>query len=120
MDLGRGIYSISEEEKRTLIQEGYPVPTRFPLSKAEERCLKKCRRKIKNKISAQESRRKKKEYLDSLEIKLQTSIVENSDLKKRLETLESNNRTLISQITKLQKMVGGVPKIRRDGSSQTF
>ena len=119
-ETGRGgIFSISEEEKRTLVQEGYPVPTRFPLTKAEERCLKKCRRKIKNKISAQESRRKKKEYLDSLELKLQTSITENSDLKKRLETLENNNKTLISQITKLQKIAGRVPKISRDGSCQT-
>ena len=37
------------------------------LSKSEQRSLKKIRRKMKNRVSAQESRRKKKEYLDCLE-----------------------------------------------------
>ena len=62
-----GRVELTEEERRTLISEGYPIPTRYPLSKAEEKSLKKIRRKIKNKISAQESRRKKKEFVDTLE-----------------------------------------------------
>ncbi|KAG9465061.1 hypothetical protein GDO78_018997 [Eleutherodactylus coqui] len=64
---GTGPLMLTEEEKRTLVAEGYPIPTKLPLTKAEEKALKKIRRKIKNKISAQESRRKKKEYMDSLE-----------------------------------------------------
>lgn len=43
---------LSSEEKRTLLQEGYSVPTRLPLSKAEEEALKVVRRKIKNKVNS--------------------------------------------------------------------
>ncbi|RXG69873.1 Cyclic AMP response element-binding protein A [Armadillidium vulgare] len=60
-----GALYLTEEEKRTLISEGYAIPSKLPLTKAEEKSLKKIRRKIKNKIH-QESRRKKKEYLDTL------------------------------------------------------
>jgi cyclic AMP-responsive element-binding protein 3 len=45
-----GVLMLTEEEKRTLIAEGYPVPTRLPLTKQEEKNLKKVQRKIKNKV----------------------------------------------------------------------
>ena len=46
-----GTLLLTEEEKKTLISEGYPIPTRLPLTKSEEKSLKKIRRKIKNKAS---------------------------------------------------------------------
>lgn len=97
-----GILMLTEEEKRTLMAEGYPVPTRLPLTKQEEKSLKKIRRKIKNKISAQESRRKKKEYMDTLERKVETLESENSQYRKRLDLLEEDNTSLMAQLRKIQ------------------
>lgn len=87
-----GVLILTDEEKRTLLAEGYPIPQRLPLTKAEERSLKKIRRKIKNKISAQESRRKKKEYMDSLEKRVETLLSENQEYKKKVDVLESSNK----------------------------
>jgi len=101
-----GILLLSEEEKRTLISEGYPIPTKLPLTKQEEKNLKKIRRKIKNKISAQESRRKKKEYLETLEKKVESFNTENVDLRRKVDQLENNNRSLVSQLHKLQNLAG--------------
>lgn len=111
-----GILILSEEEKRTLISEGYPIPNKLPLTKQEEKNLKKIRRKIKNKISAQESRRKKKEYLEALEKRVEAFSQENNDLKKKVDSLENNNRSLLGQLQKLQALVG---KVSRHGGTTT-
>ncbi|XP_072856043.2 cyclic AMP-responsive element-binding protein 3-like protein 2 [Pogona vitticeps] len=117
---GTGPLILTEEEKRTLIAEGYPIPTKLPLTKAEEKALKKIRRKIKNKISAQESRRKKKEYMDSLEKKVECCSNENSELRKKVEVLENTNRTLLQQLQRLQAMVAGkVSRSCKAASTQT-
>ncbi|XP_068611369.1 cyclic AMP-responsive element-binding protein 3-like protein 2 [Brachionichthys hirsutus] len=117
---GSGPLMLTEEERRTLVAEGYPVPTKLPLTKAEEKALKKIRRKIKNKISAQESRRKKKEYMDTLEKKVETCSNENSELRRKVETLECSNKSLLQQLQSLQAVVAGkLPKSCRVAGTQT-
>nr|KAF7429282.1 hypothetical protein H0235_005680 [Vespula pensylvanica] len=100
-----GVLTLTEEEKRTLIAEGYPVPTKLPLTKQEEKSLKKVRRKIKNKISAQESRRKKKEYMDGLERRVTMLTNENSSYRDRLTVLEDTNRELLKELQRLQALL---------------
>ncbi|XP_075066453.1 cyclic AMP-responsive element-binding protein 3-like protein 2 [Mixophyes fleayi] len=117
---GTGPLILTDEEKRTLVAEGYPIPTKLPLTKSEEKALKKIRRKIKNKISAQESRRKKKEYMDSLEKRVENCSSENGDLRKKVEVLETTNRTLLQQLQRLQAMVAGkVSRSYKVASTQT-
>ncbi|XP_034720061.1 cyclic AMP-responsive element-binding protein 3-like protein 1 isoform X2 [Etheostoma cragini] len=118
---GSGPLLLTEEEKRTLVAEGYPVPNKLPLSKTEEKALKRVRRKIKNKISAQESRRKKKEYVECLEKKVESCTSENSDLWRKVENLETANRSLLQQLQKLQSLVSGkvVPSSCKMASTQT-
>lgn len=88
-----------------MLSEGYSVPSRLPLTKSEEKSLKKIRRKIKNKISAQESRRKKKEYMDALERKVEKLSSENMESKRRIEILQASNSQLMLEVQRLQSMV---------------
>ncbi|KAI4831842.1 hypothetical protein KUCAC02_001361 [Chaenocephalus aceratus] len=118
---GSGPLLLTEEEKRTLVAEGYPVPNKLPLTKSEEKALKRVRRKIKNKISAQESRRKKKEYVECLEKKVDSYTSENSDLWRKVENLETANRSLLQQLQKLQSLVTGkvLPRSCKIATTQT-
>ncbi|XP_066842397.1 cyclic AMP-responsive element-binding protein 3-like protein 4 isoform X4 [Anser cygnoides] len=96
---------LSEEEKRLLAQEGVTLPGSLPLTKAEERVLKKVRRKIRNKRSAQDSRRRKKEYLDGLESRVASCSAQNQELHRKVRELEQRNGSLVSQLQALQALI---------------
>ncbi|KAK1795500.1 hypothetical protein P4O66_010676 [Electrophorus voltai] len=96
---------LTEEEQKLLDQEGVSLPSSLPLTKAEERVLKKVRRKIRNKQSAQDSRRRKKEYIDGLESRVAACSAQNKELQRTVDQLEKHNTSLLAQLRKLQALV---------------
>lgn len=98
--------TLSDEERVLAEKEGIRLPTQFPLTKQEERELRRIRRKIRNKHSAQESRRKKHEYISSLEDRVKACDRDNNALRRHVETLSKTNKTLAEQLRRLQSTVG--------------
>ncbi|XP_055282974.1 cyclic AMP-responsive element-binding protein 3 isoform X2 [Moschus berezovskii] len=96
---------LTEEEKRLLEKEGLTLPGMLPLTKMEEQVLKRVRRKIRNKKSAQESRRKKKVYVGGLESRVLKYTAQNLELQNKVQLLEEQNLSLLDQLRKLQAMV---------------
>lgn len=95
--------NLTEEEKRLLAKEGF---TNFPnpaidLTKQQERILRKIRRKIRNKKSAQCSRQRKKEYMEQLERKFDKCCSENATLKREIAKLRSENASLSARVKDL-------------------
>ncbi|KAJ8274088.1 hypothetical protein COCON_G00087130 [Conger conger] len=78
---------LNEDEKKLLAKEG------------------KVRRKIRNKQSAQESRKKRKEYIDGLEGRMASCSAQNQELQRKVAQLEENNVSLIEQLRRLQSLV---------------
>uniref|UniRef100_A0A3Q0R4V5 Cyclic AMP-responsive element-binding protein 3-like protein 4 n=1 Tax=Amphilophus citrinellus TaxID=61819 RepID=A0A3Q0R4V5_AMPCI len=96
---------LTEEEQKLLTQEGVSLPSNLPLTKAEERILKKVRRKIRNKQSAQDSRRRRKEYIDGLESRAAACSAQNKELQRTVEQLEKRNMSLLAQLRQLQSLI---------------
>ncbi|XP_033614921.1 cyclic AMP-responsive element-binding protein 3 [Fukomys damarensis] len=96
---------LTEEEERLLEKEGLALSGTLPLTKMEEQVLKRVRRKIRNKRSAQESRRKKKVYLGGLESRVLKYTAQNLELQNKVQLLEEENLSLLDQVRKLQAMV---------------
>ncbi|XP_035519957.1 cyclic AMP-responsive element-binding protein 3-like protein 4 [Morone saxatilis] len=96
---------LTEEEQKLLSQEGVSLPNNLPLTKAEERILKRVRRKIRNKQSAQDSRRRRKEYIDGLESRAAACSAQNKELQRTVEQLEKRNMSLLAQLRQLQSLI---------------
>lgn len=98
-------------------KENMKFPKFYPLTREEERNLKKIRRKIRNKLSAQDSRKRKREYLDNMEDRVKACSDENQELKEKIKALESQNKTLAAQLRRLHQIVvnGGL----RQGQTST-
>lgn len=60
-------------------------------------------------ISAQESRRKKKEYMDQLERKVENLVCENAEYRQRVQSLVESNTNLTHQLDKLKTLLNRQP-----------
>lgn len=89
---------VTEEERKMLEEEGVNIPYNVILTKNEERALKRVRRKIKNKISAAESRKRRKEYIGGLERRVEEHTVVNVKLQNTIDELQKRNRSLMEQL----------------------
>ncbi|XP_032252633.1 cyclic AMP-responsive element-binding protein 3 isoform X1 [Phoca vitulina] len=82
-----------------------PLRVEEPAEQMEEQVLTRVRRKIRNKKSAQESRRKKKVYLGGLESRVLKYTAQNLELQNKVQLLEEQNLSLLDQLRRLQAMV---------------
>ncbi|NXA25686.1 CREB3 protein, partial [Ibidorhyncha struthersii] len=96
---------LTKEEKWLLDKEGVSLPDCGTLTKTEERLLKRVRRKIRNKQSAQKSHRRKKTYMDTLENRVAACTAQNHELQKKVQQLQKQNMSLLKQLQKLQALV---------------
>eukprot|EP00040_Diaphanoeca_grandis_P022475 m.120773 g.120773 ORF g.120773 m.120773 type:complete len:471 (+) comp28829_c2_seq1:394-1806(+) len=89
---------LTSEERRMMEAEGVVIPADGPLTKMHERELKRLRRQIKNKYSAKDSRRKRKEYIENLE-------AINNRLSSQVSNLHGDNNSLRKQLHSIKKLI---------------
>jgi len=70
-----------------------PLPKKCKLSREKERNLKKIRRKLRNRETAQDARNRKKIYLENLEAQVKLFADENCKLQKQVEQLKAQMTT---------------------------
>lgn len=101
------VAGITQRERGLLQRQGITVPSVLPLTKPEERTLRQALRKIRNKASAQRSRRNKEGYIKGLEQRVELCTKVNVDLETKVSVLQKTNMTLLDQLNELRKMVYG-------------
>lgn len=74
--------------------------------------LRAIARKVRNRLSAQESRERKKSRVQELESAVEESSVVNRGLRDRVSVLEKVNRKLLDQLHSLQVLVAGAGRAR--------
>lgn len=108
--------SLSSDERRSMAYEELPdVPPDKPLSREQEAVLKGLRRKVRNKLSAHMSRKRRKHYISDLEQRVVYAATQNAELRQKLTRLEAHGRTLATELGQL-RTVSGAPQ--KAGSSR--
>lgn len=98
--------SLTQREREMLHSKGLNVYSNLPLTKDEEKKIRAERRKIRNKDSAKESRRKKTEYIQLLEKRAEAS----EKLKQRCTTLEKENAGLMRKLAQMQEYIASLTR----------
>lgn len=93
------------ERELLLIKHNVTVPEHLPLTKAEDRKLRGALRKIRNKASAQRSRRNKETYIRGLESRVEECTRINVGLNSKVSRLEKDNRSLMQQLNDLRRQL---------------
>jgi len=81
------------------------VATSRELSSEEQKELKRQRRLIKNRESAQASRQRKKDYIDQLEEKVAKLTSDNVAMKERITALQTENKSLKDEVIYLHSVI---------------
>lgn len=72
-------------------------------------------------MSAHESRKRKKDYVDGLEQRVKLSTQRNQELTKKVDTLQTENSNLTKQLKNLQELVVGLfPSKLQAGTAGTM
>jgi len=107
---------LSREELLQLSSKGLEVyaqnlASTHPLSPDEERNLKRQRRLVKNRESAQLSRLRKKIYIEELEKKVNHLATENETLSKQLASISAEKKKLHDEVIYLQTIIKRSPEL---------
>ncbi|KAM9250419.1 cyclic AMP-responsive element-binding protein 3 [Cariama cristata] len=75
------------------------------IMQAKDWPLKKVRRKVRNKQSCRDSRRRRRVYVGGMESSVAAYIAENHKLEKKVQLLQKRNMSLLKQLRKLRALV---------------